>query len=136
MDMIVDLFKDNFVFIVLIIVAFLVIRVVAQKVFSIVGAIFIGALVFYAFTGDASLLNKTVDTSTTAVDSVKAEVGSVEFKRTSDTTFTLTSKTMTITGNEETRTATIKTKDNTVEVPLKSLYNVLDKATQKKINFE
>lgn len=136
MDMIVNLIKENFVFIVLIIVACFVIRVVAQKVFSIVGAIFVGALVFYVLTGDASLLNKTVDTSTSAVDSVKAEVGSVEFKRTSDTTFTLTSKTMTITGNEETRIATIKMKDSTVEVPLKSLYDVLDKATQKKINFE
>lgn len=136
MDMLIQLVKDNFVFIVLFIVALVLIRVFVQKLFTIVGAIFVGALVFYFFTGDATFLNKTVDTSTMAVDTVKEEVGSVEFKRTSDTTFTLKTKSMSVTGDEETRLATVTMGDTTFEMPLKNLYNVLDEATQQKINME
>lgn len=136
MDMLLQLVKDNFVFIVIFIVALVIVRVIAQKLFAIVGFLFVGALVFYAFTGDASLLNKTVDTSTQAVDMVKTEVGEVDFERTSDTTFVLKSKSLQIVGDEETRIATVTMNDKTVEVPLKHIYNALDEATQQKINME
>lgn len=136
MDMIMELIKENFVFIVILIVGLVLIRVIAQKLFSIIGAIFVCALVFYAFTGDATFLNKTVDASTEAVDKVKSEVTTAEFKRTSDTTFILKTSTLTVEGDEETRIAKVKMGEKTVEVPLKNIYNALDDVTKKKINME
>lgn len=136
METIIQLLMDNFVFIAVILVVLVLIRVFVQKTLAIIGTIFVAALVFYAFTGDASFLNKTVDTSTMAVDTVKEEVGTVDFERTSDTTFILKTKSMKVEGNEETRIATVTMGEKTFEVPLKNVYNALDKATQEKINME
>lgn len=136
MDMLMQLLKDNFVFIVIFIVGLLIIRVIAQKLLPIIGGIFVLGFLFYGFTGDATFLNKTVDTSTQAVDSVKAEVGTAEFKRTSDTTFEVTTKTMSIKGDEETKLATVKTGEKEVEIPLKSLYSLLSEDIQKQINMK
>lgn len=136
MDMLMQLLKDNFVFIVIFIVGLLIIRVIAQKLLPIIGGIFVAGLLFYGFTEDATFLNKTVDTSTQAVDSVKAEVGTAEFKRTSDTTFEVTTKTMSIKGDEETKLATVKTGEKEVEIPLKSLYSLLSEDIQKQINMK
>ncbi|AJD93549.1 hypothetical protein JMA_42320 (plasmid) [Jeotgalibacillus malaysiensis] len=136
METIIQLLMDNFVFIAVILVVLVLIRVFVQKALAIIGSIFVAALVFYAFTGDASFLNKTVDTSTMAVDTVKEEVGTVDFERTSDTTFILKTKSMKVEGDEETRIATVTMGEKTFEVPLKNIYNALDKATQEKINME
>lgn len=136
METIIQLLMDNFVFIAVILVVLVLIRVFVQKALAIIGTIFVAALVFYAFTGDASFLNKTVDTSTMAVDTVKEEVGTVDFERTSDTTFILKTKSMKVEGDEETRIATVTMGEKTFEVPLKNIYNALDKATQEKINME
>lgn len=136
METIIQLLMDNFVFIAVILVVLVLIRVFVQKALAIIGTIFVAALVFYAFTGDASFLNKTVDTSTMAVDTVKEEVGTVDFERTSDTTFILKTKSMKVEGNEETRIATVTMGEKTFEVPLKNIYNALDEATQEKINME
>lgn len=136
METIIQLLMDNFVFIAVILVVLVLIRLFVQKALAIIGSIFVAALVFYAFTGDASFLNKTVDTSTMAVDTVKEEVGTVDFERTSDTTFILKTKSMKVEGDEETRIATVTMGEKTFEVPLKNIYNALDKATQEKINME
>lgn len=136
METIIQLLMDNFVFIAVILVVLVLIRVFVQKALAIIGSIFVAALVFYAFTGDASFLNKTVDTSTMAVDTVKEEVGTVDFERTSDTTFVLKTKSMKVEGDEETRIATVTMGEKNFEVPLKNIYNALDKATQEKINME
>lgn len=136
MDMVIQLLKDNFVFIVLVIVLLVMIRVIMSKVFTIVGALLIAGLVYYGITGDISLMNKTVDNAVLAVDMVKEEVGTVDFERTSDTTFTLKTTSMTVSGDEESRIATVTLGDSTFDVPLKNIYNVLDEATQAKINME
>ena len=136
MDMVIQLLKDNFVFIVLVIVLLVMIRVIMSKVFTVVGALLIAGLVYYGITGDISLMNKTVDNAVLAVDMVKEEVGTVDFERTSDTTFTLKTTSMTVSGDEESRIATVTLGDSTFDVPLKNIYNVLDEATQAKINME
>lgn len=136
MDFILQLIKDNFVLIILFIVALLIVRVVAQKLLPILGGIFVIGVLIYGFTGDASFLQGTVNSTTKAVDSVKAEVGTAEFKRTSDTTFEVTTKTISVKGDETTKLATVKTGDKVVEVPLKSLYDLMPDNIQKQINIK
>lgn len=136
MDMLIQLLKDNFVFIVLIIVLLVLIRVLMSKVVAILGGLLIAGLVYYGITGDISLMNKTVDNAVLAVDTVKEEVGTVDFERTSDTTFTLKTTSMSVSGDEESRIAKVTLGGNTFDVPLKNIYNVLDEATKAKINME
>ena len=133
MDNIIQLIKDNFVLIILIIFAVVIIRAITQKLLPILGGIFVVSLLFYAFTGDATFLNKTVDSSTQAVDSIKAEVGSFEFNRTTETTFEVKSKSMLVVGNESTKLATVSTGNKVVEIPLSSLYKLMPKDVQKEI---
>ncbi|WP_442638141.1 hypothetical protein [Rossellomorea marisflavi] len=136
MDFILQLIKDNFVLIILFIVALLIVRVVAQKLLPILGGIFVIGVLIYGFTGDESFLQGTVNSTTKAVDSVKAEVGTAEFKRTSDSTFEVTTKTISVKGDETTKLATVKTGDKVVEVPLKSLYDLMPDNIQKQINIK
>lgn len=130
----IGLFKNNFVLIILVIGAFFAIRLVATKLLPVIGAIVVAGVVYYGYTGDDAFLNRTVDSTTQAVDAIRSEVGTVEFKRTSDTTFEVTTKTMTVTGDEATKLATVKTGDKTVQIPLSSLYKLLSEDIQKQIN--
>lgn len=134
MDFIIEFVKENFVFIILVIVALFVIRFITQKILPFLGGILVIGLLFYGFTGDSTFLNKTVDASTQAVDAVKSEVGSADFERTSETTFVVKTKTMSITGNEETKLATVTTGDKSVEIPLSALYKLLSEDIQNQIN--
>lgn len=136
MDFILQLIKDNFVFIILFIVALLVVRIVAQKLLPILGGIFVIGVLIYGFTGDATFLKGTVDSTTKAVDMVKAEVGTAEFKRTSETTFEVKTNTISVKGDESTKLATVKTGDKVVEIPLKSLYDLMPENIQKEINIK
>lgn len=134
MDIIIQVLKDNFVFIILIVVALFLVRIITQKILPILGGIFVAGLLFYGFTGDATFLNRTVDASTQAVDVVKEEVGTAEFERTSATTFTVKTNVMSVTGDEATKLATVTTGGKTVEIPLSSLYKLLSEDIQKQIN--
>lgn len=133
MDSIIQLIKDNFVLIILFIVVVVMIRAITQKLLPIIGGIFAMSLLFYAFTGDATFLNKTVDGSTQVVDSIKSEVGSFEFNRTSKTTFEVKSKSMLVIGNETTKMATVSTGNKVVEIPLDALYKLMPKDVQSEI---
>lgn len=133
MDFFIQFVKDNFVIIALFIGALLLINLIVKKLLPLLGGILLVGLLFYGFTGDATFLNKTVDASTQAVDAVKSEVGTATFERTSATTFVVKTKTMTITGDETTKLATVTTGEKTVEIPLKSLYKLLSEDIQKQI---
>lgn len=134
MDIIIQALKDNFVLIILLVVVLVIIRVITQKLLPIIGGIFVAGLLFYGFTGDATFLNKTIDSSTEVVDTIKSEVGTVEFNRTSETTFKVTTKSMTVSGDEATKLATVTTGDKVVDIPLSSLYKLMPEDVQKEIN--
>lgn len=134
MDFFIQFLQDNFVIIALFIGALFLINLLVKKLVPLLGGILLAGLLFYGFTGDATFLNKTVDASTQAVDAVKSEVGTATFERTSDTTFIVKTKSMTVTGNETTKLATVTTGEKTVEIPLSSLYKLLSEDIQKQIN--
>lgn len=134
MDIIIQALQDNFVFIILFVALLLIIRVITRKLLPILGGIFVAGLMFYGFTGDATFLNKTLDSSTQVVDTIKSEVGTVEFNRTSETTFEVTTKSMKVSGDEATKLATVTTGDKVVEIPLSSLYKLMPEDVKQEIN--
>ena len=134
MDTIIQLFSDNFVFILLILGALILIRFIAKKLLPIIGLLFVAGLLIYGFTGDDTFLNKTIDSSTQAVDTIKSEVGTAKFKRTSDTTFEVSTGSWSVKGDETTKLATMTMGEKIVEIPLSSLHKLLPEDVQKQIN--
>lgn len=128
------LLMDNLVFVVLIVGVFVLIRIIAKNLLPLIGGIFVAGLLIYGFTGDDTFLNRTIDTSTQAVNIVKDEVETAEFKRTSETTFEVTTRTLKVTGDETTKLAKVTTAGKTVDIPLSSLYKLLSEDIQKQIN--
>lgn len=135
MDILIQFVKENFVLILLFIGVFVLIRIIAKKIVPLVGAVFVVGLLIYAFTGDDTFFNKTVDTSTQAVNIIKDEVETAEFSRTSPTTFVVKTRNFEVTGNEETKLATVAIGEKEIEMPLANLYKLLSEDIQAQINF-
>lgn len=134
MDTLIAFVEKHFVIILLAVVSILLIRIMAKHLMNIVLIILAVILGITWITGDTSLLDKGVDSSSKIIDYATKEVSSYHINRTDEQHYTLTSNNVNIEVNEETKKATIKWKDHkSVVISVDKLYQSIEKETLDKI---
>lgn len=130
-----NVFQENFVLIIVAIIAISVIGYFFRKLIGFFVGFFMIAIALSVFAGDDTMLNTGTESVKKVSDSLEKEAENSTFKRTSKTTFELETPTMTIKGNEETKKAEVQFgKAKPVTMNLETIYKIVDPEIRKQIN--